>query len=214
MYKNLIAAAAISAVAGTAQAASITFDYTGVGGGAAPTAQTVDGITATVSGLKCAAGGCDPVGVQQWFNGLGIKAKNGWRDHDSHQVDGYNGDDIVVFAFSEAVRIISASFSYVDPNDDVTLFSVSGTSVTAGEKGRIGVDGPFSGGAGNGGDTGSYTFAGLFEGETFGFGAVDAYDNWKLASVTVESIAAVPLPAAGWMLLAGLGGLAAMRRRR
>jgi len=28
-----------------------------------------------------------------------------------------------------------------------------------------------------------------------------------------EGLSAVPLPAAGWMLLAGLGGLAAMRRR-
>jgi len=35
-----------------------------------------------------------------------------------------------------------------------------------------------------------------------------------LVTITFEEVAPVPLPAAGWMLLAGVGGMAAMRRRK
>lgn len=38
------------------------------------------------------------------------------------------------------------------------------------------------------------------------------FDN--LLTVTITQVAPVPLPAAGWMLLAGLGGLSAVARRR
>jgi hypothetical protein len=35
----------------------------------------------------------------------------------------------------------------------------------------------------------------------------------NIVQPTVEQISPVPLPAAGWMLLAGIGGMAALRRR-
>ena len=35
-----------------------------------------------------------------------------------------------------------------------------------------------------------------------------------LRGFAITSVAAIPVPAAGWMLFAGLGGLAAMRRRK
>ncbi len=40
--------------------------------------------------------------------------------------------------------------------------------------------------------------------------------SWKLLAVTVEfdSVPAIPLPAAGWLLLGGLGSIAALRRAR
>jgi hypothetical protein len=48
---------------------------------------------------------------------------------------------------------------------------------------------------------------------------LDSNDQWKLKKISVTYTPppppnVVPLPAAGWMLLAGLGGIAAMKRRR
>ncbi|WP_237168518.1 VPLPA-CTERM sorting domain-containing protein [Paracoccus shandongensis] len=43
------------------------------------------------------------------------------------------------------------------------------------------------------------------------FPATSSYDGFDVGAITIS---AVPLPAAGVLLLAGLGGLAAMRRRR
>ena len=49
----------------------------------------------------------------------------------------------------------------------------------------------------------------------FLLGAREYFDAWKLKGVSVElQPSAVPLPAAGWMLIASLAGLGAMRRRR
>jgi hypothetical protein len=46
-------------------------------------------------------------------------------------------------------------------------------------------------------------------------GARGEDDDWTLKGVKVEyQPSVVPLPAAGWMLLAGLGGIAALTRRR
>ncbi|MBC7154879.1 MAG: VPLPA-CTERM sorting domain-containing protein [Rhodobacteraceae bacterium] len=52
-----------------------------------------------------------------------------------------------------------------------------------------------------------------------GAGTLDGNAWYNLESGTstlgiYANIAAVPLPAAGWLMMAGIGGLAAMRRRR
>lgn len=52
-------------------------------------------------------------------------------------------------------------------------------------------------------DFASANFGGTFRGYTL-----------DSAAFSISSIAAVPLPAAGWMLLAGLGGLGITRRRK
>lgn len=52
-----------------------------------------------------------------------------------------------------------------------------------------------------------YNLAGLLDG---GLGVSSS----SAITFTANSIAPVPLPAAGWMLLAGLGGLVAMKRRK
>lgn len=39
--------------------------------------------------------------------------------------------------------------------------------------------------------------------------------SWKLRSVVVDySVPEIPLPAAGWLMLAGIGSIAALRRRK
>ena len=44
-------------------------------------------------------------------------------------------------------------------------------------------------------------------------GATDSNDEWKLKGITVDyTPSPVPLPAAGWFLIAGIGGLAAAGR--
>lgn len=48
----------------------------------------------------------------------------------------------------------------------------------------------------------------------FGDGAGDADLSDMIVEITGATFAPVPLPAAAWMLLAGVGGLAAMKRRK
>jgi len=65
-----------------------------------------------------------------------------------------------------------------------------------------------------------YTFE--FEGFRYNGGVVDFFDTVEDASnsatlvgrFNAEALTPVPLPAAGWLLLAGVGGLAALKRRR
>jgi len=61
-------------------------------------------------------------------------------------------------------------------------------------------------------------YARAFEGENgvgaFSFDPVNVNAVGLTSSVPTPTMAAVPLPAAGWMLIAGLGGLAAMKRRK
>ncbi len=50
--------------------------------------------------------------------------------------------------------------------------------------------------------------------ETYHKNGETVYDHFKVETIHGHEVNMIPLPAAGWMLIAGLGGLAAMRRRR
>ena len=57
----------------------------------------------------------------------------------------------------------------------------------------------------------AYLFETEFTGSMFGIGASGYKDAFKIESMKVDVI---PLPAAGWLLIAGLGGLAAVGRKK
>lgn len=133
---------------------------------------------------------------------------------DNHQVDGRNGDEMVIFTFSESVEILSVTLSLVDSNDhfDFKTFAPQGESliwdidpVGTGTVTTNTSDFP------DGAIFGTQTFTGT----TFGVGAAFNNDDFKISGISFDyTPAPVPLPAAGLMLMAGLGGLAVMRRRQ
>lgn len=123
---------------------------------------------------------------------------------DYHGIDGNWANEYLTLSFSPEITFKSVTFSYWDSNDDARFYTYNGS----------GWD--YRGGVGSSGDSiYSYDFFGTYTGSSFAIGASGYNDEWKLRSVAVDyTPPVVPLPAAGWMLMAGIGGLAAMKRRR
>ena len=177
--------------------------------------------------------------VERWYNGLGVCNDGAcYGDDPLHTVDGVteNRTDYVQMAFSDesgAVDVTLKSlvfgwigdfrYGYEGTNGSFEIllddFGLDGIG--------LGDSRVFSGIA-----TPSLNFtlgrglydlaaaSGLF-GDTFAIKAGEL-GSWKLLSVVVDWTAApppppppppIPLPAAGWLLLGGLAGLAALRRR-
>ena len=147
-----------------------------------------------------------------WNTGLG--AHSGLLDSDL--VDGQDGNEIVRFAFSEVVRIVSLTLSYAD-GEDTFSFGYQGNlgylPVTAGQGLNTGSTGwnyaadP---------DEATYTFNGNFLSSIFGIGAISAGSEFMVAGMTIETSepSVVPLPSSSWCLVAGLGALATSLKRR
>ena len=198
-------AAALALMACAASAATVEFDFSGgTGDQAASLDFNAGGLGLNVTALTY-EDDYDQVGsglVGHWSTGLG--AKN-W-GYDSHQVDGFkNWNDMIVFAFDKAVHLLNVTFSYVDHNDDFQLFTFdAGEYVLEGS-----ADIPGYGSTGT-----TYEFQQSWFGETFGIGAYGKNDNFKISALTVkyDDTTPIPLPAAAWTLIAGLGALAGMRR--
>lgn len=203
-----IAAALLCGAAGIVDAAPVTFDFTG-GHGSIHSSLTFaeGGLTVKVVPLvyddQYHLDG-QPSSLGHWSTGLGVRDRN---DAD-HRVDGSGDNNAIAFAFGEEVTLLGATFSYADVNDHVEVFLLDGTR---GPNLRRGLG--FEGRGSDWFNVAAVDFSGdMLTSDLFALGATDRHDEWKLSAITVD-VAAVPVPAAGVLLLAALGGLAATRRR-
>jgi hypothetical protein len=216
----LAVAAAWLALAISAHAATLTFDFTGGGGQQAPTmiftknsvVLTVSSHTFTTNSAGTLATLTTEGKVGRWQDGLGIV--DGQRG-DQHYVDGSGRNDVLSFYFSVPVKILSLTFSYNDSNDNFAFFFDDDKNGNLTNdlvwKNRDIPGSSFYG---------TYTFAAFspvtYIGRLFGVGAFDDNDEFKLASISVATIptSAVPVPGALPLLLSGLAAFGWFGRRR
>lgn len=148
--------------------------------------------------------------------GLGIcsgsldnNAPGGCAD-DDYQVDGTDTNEVAVLNFgSLIVKLTGITFSSVDRNDRYDVFAFgngTGAAATEADLTKLLPN-----------NCAICTVSDFFlgKGSIFGIGADSANSEFKISSVSFEILpSTVPLPAAGWLLMAGLGGLAALQNRK
>lgn len=165
--------------------------------------------------------------IGRWEGGAGVK--NAYTDN-SHMVDGSGYKDFIQIGFSRDVIMHEVKFSYFDAYDKEKSCSLSWTYpyiqcdyvVVDDDDFRWMYDSNYDDEIGVGDwissniDQNPFSAFGGVSSNLFGFGAFEHNDDWKLKKVTVKyhETNVVPLPAAGWLLLAGIGGLAAYGRRK
>lgn len=238
MKKTILASIVLAFSAGAASAASVTFglgcgsNVNGVSvacdtapGGSNKAAEynaladsfslNVGGVGLTVSGaylnnassgiggpsggtISYASSGGDAK-VGRYYGGVGVNNHK----NDAHTIDGNGRRDYVRLDFSEEVSISNLMFRYYTNGSRFTLLEDTNNDgvLSAGDMyvydkvaGSVNVSPSFT-------DTSFFVYS-----------WTDS--SFKLKSITAHTVSEVPLPAAGWLLLAGLGGMAAMRKRK
>lgn len=197
--------ATAAAIAMTASAASaVTFDFDAAGGDQATLDFLVDGLGLQVSATSFdetsrLRPGDDSV-VTQSTDGLGVRntvADPVNAPENNTFIDGRSSEDtndVLLFDFGKTVTV-----------DEIVFTLRPGAQFEASEVSLF-LGGPFSSIVQ---PAASFSFPG--PARSFGLGALGDLDQFKIASI---SVSVIPLPAAAPLLLAGLGGLALMRRRR
>lgn len=231
-FRTILGAAAISvaAIASSASAATINFNVgTGWNSGDVVFGNGTEFVTANAAThsnggnlnfsayLASWSGGSGGAGVCSDWDGPNRTSVNsnstGYCD-ESHTVDSDGPDELVTLDFgSMLVELVSITFAYVNRNDDFNVYSYgSGFSdlLLSSEERTL---------PNNCGTCTTTNFSSL-TGSLFGIGVGGSGDTVKLQAISFNVLPppppppAIPLPAAGWMLLAGLGGMAAIGRRR
>lgn len=214
----LLCAGAFAMSAGAVSAASVDFNVS------ANWSRTgIDYGPVTVTGATMTEGGrilTNNEWVRSWsgyHGGLGVTSAScttygSYEGRcDQHTIDGRGNNEMALLSFgSMNVEITSVTFSYWDRNDDfdVAVFD----SLAVGSQGS-----PFYDDVDWGGNGSPRTFnirEGALVGSFFGFGADGPSDEFKLSSITYREISEVPLPAGAVLLLTGIAGFGAMRRRK
>ena len=196
-------AAVAATVAFSTSAFPATFDFTGQNlSPASSLSFSDDGIGLTVTaGTFSTASNPSTVNiternVDQDNNGLGADGA-----FDGDNIDGFFGNDILIFTFDQEVRLDELRFGGVDGNDDFAFGPVEGLSFF-----RIvdfqDVTDPLN--------AASFLTDDQRVGTAFGIGAIGINDNFTVAGM---SVIAVPLPASGLLLGMALLGFGLVRRR-
>ena len=221
MFGNILCGALIASCsfATLGHAASVSFNQSNNWTTGSLSFLGTDGTTVTAEGLLYDSALPDPLFygnpyIASWSGssgGIGICSGDAWVNtntnglascNDNHQVDGSGSNEAVVVSFiGKQIDLLSATFAYVGNNDDYELF-MQGTSGL-----NLGLALP--------NDCFVCTVSNFSVGadSSFAFGAYFWDDDWKLQALEYE-VVPTPLPAAGLLLLAGLGGFAFVRRRK
>ncbi|MDP1027307.1 PEPxxWA-CTERM sorting domain-containing protein [Sphingomonas sp. KR1UV-12] len=169
--------------------------------------------------------------------GLGVTSTTDSGNYNTHTVDNLGGNDFILLQFSQTVNLVSATLNsyavgssyfdyfFSDADNDSTVkwgalngawnqaLSLNGISEASLGKMFAGTLNVSS----NGNAAQTYTIKGA--GNLWMIGASQANPDWntdgfKLAALTVNSVAAVPEPATWAMMLVGFGMVAATARYR
>ncbi len=168
-----------------------------------------NGVDLTVSGIRCNDGtgpnsaSCTASDIDRSSTyGIYFNQPN---DSD-HEVDGENSNEFIKLSFAPDVTLKSIRFSYWDSDDNARIYTYGNSSWNE----VVNIDGHNLWSSSY-----EYTFSTYYTGSMFLVGATGDDDEWKLKEVSVRyEPSAVPLPAASWLLLAGIGGLVALRRKK
>jgi len=153
------------------------------------------------------------------YRGTGMGVCSVSCSSDLRDVNGENGTEATVLDFGPMnVVLKSIRFTHVDANDDFTVYKYDDVD-----------DAPVAGHVNMALRDGYHKTwirdLSLGEGSVFAIAALGTYDNFRIERIMFEvtgydsnldpnDVTSVPLPAAAWLMLAGIGGLGIAARRR